>query len=119
MRQIEQRYRDARPAMLQVPTVCSFAGWKTDAWCARQASRDLYDLWALAERGAIDADTVAAFVKHGPTGRPPRPFMFSKAPTSGEWEAALGGQTRLIIGPEDALRVVRNAWATALEEDWG
>jgi len=118
MRRIEQRYRDAPPATLQVPTTTSFAGWKTDAWSARHASRDLYDLWALAERGAIEADAVAAFVKFGPTGGPPRPFMFSKAPTRREWEEALAGQTRLEVSPEDALLVVRNAWASAQGEVW-
>ncbi|NUT19799.1 MAG: nucleotidyl transferase AbiEii/AbiGii toxin family protein [Hamadaea sp.] len=118
MRQIEQRYLDARPATLQVPTISSFAGWKTDAWFARRASRDLYDLWALAERGAIDADAVAAYVKFGSTGGPPRPFMFSKAPTGRDWEESLAGQTRLEIGPEDALLVVRNAWASAQGEVW-
>jgi len=118
MRQIEQRYQDARPATLQVPTISSFAGWKTDAWCARQASRDLYDLWALAETGAIDADAVTAFVKYGPTNRPPRAFMFSKAPAPREWEEALAGQTRLEISAEDALLAVRNAWASAQGEVW-
>jgi Nucleotidyl transferase AbiEii toxin, Type IV TA system len=118
MRHIEQRYRDARPAALQVPTISSFAGWKTDAWCARQASRDLYDLWALAETGAIGSEAVAAFVKYGPTGRPPRAFMFSKAPTRLEWEEALAGQTRLATGPQEALLAVRNAWARAQGEVW-
>jgi len=31
-RDIEQRYQDAPPATLIVPTVESFAGWKTAAW---------------------------------------------------------------------------------------
>lgn len=118
MRQIEQRYRDAQPATLQVPTITSFAGWKTDAWFARRASRDLYDLWALAERDAIDTDAVSAFVKFGSTGGPPRPFMFSKAPPRSEWEEALAAQTRLEVGPEDALHAVRNAWASAQGEVW-
>ncbi|GIH03286.1 hypothetical protein Rhe02_13530 [Rhizocola hellebori] len=38
IRHLEQRYRDARPALLQVPTIASFVGWKTDAWCARVGS---------------------------------------------------------------------------------
>lgn len=107
LRQIEQRYRDVGPASLRVPTISSFAGWKADAWSARQAPRDLFDLWALAERGAINADAVAAFVKHGHTGRP----------TDIEWEAALGGQTRLDVGPAEALEVVRRAWAAAQNAD--
>ena len=43
-REIEQRYRDAPPAILRVPTLLSFAGWKTAAWMDRGAARDLYDL---------------------------------------------------------------------------
>ena len=118
MRPIEQRYRDVRPATLRVPTITSFAGWKTDAWFARRASRDLYDLWALAETGAIDADAVATFVKFGSTGGPPRPLMFSNAPTRRDWDEALAGQTRLEVRPEEALFVVRNAWASAQAEVW-
>lgn len=41
LRGIEQRYADAPPAELLVPTVESFVGWKTTAWHVRGASRDL------------------------------------------------------------------------------
>ncbi|WP_020521990.1 nucleotidyl transferase AbiEii/AbiGii toxin family protein [Catelliglobosispora koreensis] len=117
-RPVEQRYRDARPASLVVPTMSSFVGWKTDAWLGRQAPRDLYDLWALSELGAINASAVDAFVRYGPTGRPPREFMFAKAPTHEAWIAALGSQTRIEVGPSEALAAVRAAWAKALNEDW-
>ena len=53
LRQIEQRYRDALPAILRVPTLPSFAGWKTATWIDRHAARDLYDLWALSKVGAL------------------------------------------------------------------
>jgi hypothetical protein len=117
-RQIEQRYRDTKPASLTVPTIESFAGWKTDAWCGRHAPRDLYDLWALAERGSLNADAAALFANHGPTGRPPREFMFARAPSESEWEASLAGQTRLEVSASEALAVVRLAWASAQNEDW-
>lgn len=115
---IEQRYSDAPPATLTVPTLESFAGWKTSAWHDRSAPRDLYDLWALDDIGALTAEAAGLFSRHGPTGSPPRPFMFDKAPTEQSWRSSLGGQTRLEIGAEDALRAVRQGWARALGEDW-
>ncbi|WP_027341261.1 hypothetical protein [Hamadaea tsunoensis] len=100
-------------------TTRSPTSWRqTETWHAREACRDLYDLWALADCGAIDEAAVAAFVAHGSTGRPPRPFMFARTPTENAWEAALAGQTRLEIGPGEAIAAVRNAWAAAIGESW-
>jgi hypothetical protein len=72
MHEIEQRYRDAPPANLRVPTLASFGGWKTAAWIDRRAARDLYDLWALSKVGALNSDAAALFARYGPTGHPPR-----------------------------------------------
>ncbi len=47
-RLLVQRYSDAAPAALSVPTAPAFAAWKTTAWAHRATSRDLYDLWLLA-----------------------------------------------------------------------
>jgi hypothetical protein len=41
IREIEQRYRDAPPAVLQVPTLSAFAGWKMVAWLDRHTLRSL------------------------------------------------------------------------------
>ncbi|WP_338072622.1 nucleotidyl transferase AbiEii/AbiGii toxin family protein [Halopolyspora algeriensis] len=49
-RSLVQRYSDAGPAALSVPTAPAFAAWKTTAWAHRATSRDLYDLWLLAPR---------------------------------------------------------------------
>jgi len=89
-RQIEQRYRDAPPAILRVPTLLSFAGWKTAAWMDRGAARDLYDL----------------------------SWMFKRAPSAVEWQAELGGQTRLKVTAAEALDAVRTGWAVAAGKDW-
>jgi len=70
--EIEQRYRDAPPARLRVPTMSSFAGWKTVAWLQRLAARDLYDLWALSRVGALNAESAKLFAKHGPTNESPQ-----------------------------------------------
>src|SRR5207302_535146 len=95
--ELEQRYSDVDSAHLYVPTVESFVASKTTAWFDRRAARDLYDLWALAERGHITADAAALFVDHGPTHSPPKSFMFDQAPSEQEWTAQLAGQTRLTV----------------------
>ena len=81
-REIEQRYRDAPPAILRVPTLLSFAGWKTAAWVDRGAARDLYDLWALDKVGALNPESAALFARHGSTSSPPRSWMFQRAPSA-------------------------------------
>jgi hypothetical protein len=91
-REIEQRYRDAPPAVLRVPTLLSFAGWKTAAWMDRGAARDLYDLWALSKVGAFNAESASLFAEHGPTSNPPRPWMFDHAPSATEWQTQLAGR---------------------------
>ena len=112
-RDLVQRYKDAPSARLTVPTLPGFAASKTAAWHDRKLPRDLYDLWGLANLGALDAAAAAVFANHGPTGRPPQPWMFTDAPTAADWTAQLGGQTRLTVDPLDALTIVRAAWAAA------
>ena len=117
-REIEQRYRDAPPAILRVPTLQAFAGWKTAAWMDRGAARDLYDLWALDKVGALTAQSAALFATHGPTSSPPRSWMFKGAPSAAESQAQLAGQTRLTVTAAEALEAVRSAWAAAVGEEW-
>jgi predicted nucleotidyltransferase component of viral defense system len=117
-RDIEQRYQDAPPATLIVPTIESFVGWKMAAWHERGTARDLYDLWALAEIGALTPKAADLFTKFGPTGHLPRESMFAYAPSETEWQASLSGQTRLEITAAQALAVVRKAWASVVGEHW-
>lgn len=98
-RRLIQRYADAAPAVLEVPTLASFAASKTSAWHDRRAPRDLYDLWGLAAVGALDAHSAALFARSGPTGGTPAPWMFEDAPAPDDWHAQLAGQTRLAVGP--------------------
>jgi hypothetical protein len=79
-RTLLQRYPDAPPATLVVPTLPAFAAAKTAASHDRHAPRDLYDL-GLARIGALNHDAAALFAQQGPTGRPPAPWMFSDEPT--------------------------------------
>ena len=117
LRGIEQRYADAPPATLYVPTRDSFVGWKTATWIERAASRDLYDLWALGLDGYSE-EAVRLFHKHGPAGGRPRPWMFRKTPPLSDWISQLSEQTTLTVGPDEAMAVVRTAWSQALGEDW-
>jgi predicted nucleotidyltransferase component of viral defense system len=117
-RDIEQRYQDAPPATLIVPTIESFVGWKTTAWYERGAARDLYDLWALAEIGSLTPKAAELFAKFGPTGHLPRESIFAYAPSETEWQASLSGQTRLQITAAQALAAVRDAWASVVGEGW-
>lgn len=86
-RVIEQRYADAPPASLIVPTLPSFVAWKTAAWTDRGAPRDLYDLWALNEIGdspsklqRASPDTVRRGARHAPSCSPRHPASEVGAP---------------------------------------
>jgi predicted nucleotidyltransferase component of viral defense system len=110
---LEQRYSDAPPAELTIPTRTSFAAWKTVAWFNRAASRDLFDLWSLAQSCAIDSSAAKLFARYGPTNRPPQVAMFAHAPDEAAWRRDLGAQTRLRISAAEALATVRDAWSNA------
>jgi hypothetical protein len=99
--------------MLTVPTLSAFAASKTMAWHDRHAPRDLYDVWGLAELGALDEAAADLFAQLGPTGQPPRSWMFCDPPEVAGWSRQLGGQTRIAIAVGDALAIVRGAWAAA------
>lgn len=107
---VEQRYSDAPPARLRVLTTAAFVASKLASWTDREAPRDLYDLWALAEAGKIDAEAAAVFGKLGPYTSASM-VSFSYVPTDGEWEAALGHQCMTQISPKEAAQVVRAALA--------
>lgn len=113
VRDIDQRYSDAPPARLRTLTSAGFAAAKLSAWMDRHAPRDLYDLWALAERGLIGADALDVFTRCGPQGRPPAGWVFKDAPDETAWRRALGHQTRLRVTVTEALESVREAWRAA------
>jgi hypothetical protein len=76
----------------------------------RKAPRDLWDLWALAEIGAIDDTARELYVRHGLTGRAPAPWLFTGLPSREQWHEALAAQTRLTVSAAEAARVVVSAW---------
>lgn len=115
VRDVEQRYSDAPPARLRTLTAAGFAAAKLTTWMERHAPRDLYDLWALAERGHIDKEAVEVFVRYGPTGRPPADWIFAGAPDQDAWRRALGHQTRLRVTASEARAIARDTWARAVQ----
>lgn len=115
LRNLEQRYSNVPSAELFVPTLPAFAAGKTATWHDRRASRDLWDLWALNEIGAIDTTAGALYRRYGPTNRLPAPELFDRAPDEEDWNTQLAGQTRLVVTAESALTAVRDAWANIAE----
>lgn len=111
VREIDQRYSDAPPAALRTLTAAGFAAAKLAAWMERRAARDLYDLWALAERDLIDASAADVFTRKGPIGQPPPSWVFDQAPDETTWRRSLAHQTRLRVTAAEALAVVRDAWS--------
>jgi predicted nucleotidyltransferase component of viral defense system len=113
VRSLDQRYTTVGPAALAVPTLPAFAAWKTVAWCDRRAPRDLWDLWALAQIGAIGDAAAELYRVYGPT-RVPQMNDLRRPPGQDDWETQLGQQTRLDVSPQEALDVVRQHWAAVM-----
>ncbi len=111
--EIEQRYRDASTARLRVLTAAAFVAAKLSSWSDRLAPRDLYDLWAMAEGGMINGDAVRLFGRVGPFTSAAK-VSFAVIPSEAEWNAALGHQGIIRIGPQDAAIAVRDAIEVAL-----
>jgi len=108
--ELHQRYADALPARMRVLARPAAVAAKLSAWSSRAAPRDLYDLWALASRGDVDADAAALFALHGPFTDAKR-ISFNLLPSEEDWYAALGHQGRVLVGPDEAANVVRNTIA--------
>lgn len=113
-RVLVQRYADAPAAELLVPTLPAFAASKTSTWADRKGARDLWDLWALSELGAIDSQAADLYRRYGPTNRLPASRLFMSAPSDAEWQSQLAGQTRITISAGQAVVAVRDAWRAAV-----
>jgi predicted nucleotidyltransferase component of viral defense system len=113
-RSLIMRYSDVADASLRVPTLPSFAAMKSIAWMDRATARDLYDLAALARRGALTAEV--GEVVHKVTGWRIAPHVFSRLP-SFDWELQLAHQTHNLPTAQACLATVRSAYAKALGWD--
>jgi len=117
--EVSQRYAGLPNVTLTTYTAESFVGAKTVAWCdtSRNAPRDLYDLWALAEAGYITAKAAAIYRHHGPSNSFPNRSAFPNTPpTEQEWTDALGHQCILQVGPTQAYDTVVAAWVRAAKQ---
>lgn len=111
---IHQRYFGCPPISMNTLTSEGFAAAKTAAWCERNAPRDLYDLWALANAGHISPRAADTFRRLGPTNRWPSPSVFPATPPSAQqWHDALSHQCIPKVSPAEAYLTVVNAWRDA------
>lgn len=114
-RPVETRYADAPSIELTVPSRAAFAAMKTLAWADRHTPRDLADLSALAEMGALD--TAAAELVVRMAGWRPIPALFDMIPdrTRSAWQVDLAHQMATPPDPDQALATVRSAWTAAID----
>jgi hypothetical protein len=59
---------------------------------------------------AIDAAAADLYRRYGHTNQLPGDYVFETPPSDAEWQAQLGGQTRLTVTAPEALTAVRQAW---------
>jgi len=119
---IEPRYTDIPEIRMCTYTATAFVGAKTSAWTetTRNAPRDLYDLWALAQHGYITPDAAQEFKKYGPTGGYPEPWLFpTHPPTEEAWLDALRHQCIPQVSATQAYDTVIHAWSLAVAESTG
>lgn len=114
---LTQRYSDAPPATLTVPTPAGFVAAKTAAWYDRAAPRDLWDQWALAVHGHLTAEAADLFARVGPTNRRPDPDSFAHPPSEAQWQRDLAAQVRLTVTAVEACGTVQARWAALARSD--
>ncbi len=66
----------------------------------------------MVDADTVDAEAVALFGRLGPLTEARR-VSFDRLPSDADWEAALGHQGIVRVGPSAAARVVRRDWTTA------
>lgn len=110
---VRLRYSDLSESVdLVLPTVEAFAAMKLSAYVDRVAPRDLFDLRGLAERDALDDESLA--LVHQLLGRPLARQEFESSPSQNEWDIELSHQVADAGSPEEALDVVRRRLAELL-----
>ena len=104
-RELVQRYADAGPATLPVPTLDAFVARKTATYMDRRAPRDLWDLAALAQLGPFVVNVAELFTALGPFRSLPSASTIPAAPEVSLSQRDLAHQTRLTITAAIALAV--------------
>ncbi|HZP52814.1 nucleotidyl transferase AbiEii/AbiGii toxin family protein [Actinocrinis sp.] len=111
-REVSLRYSDLPTSVtMSVPTLPAFVAMKTAAWLDRRTARDLYDLAALANLGAITSEA-AGLYRHIAGVQVTQHYFDRQA--CGDWESQLRHQTLDPGTPEAALATVISAFAHAL-----
>ena len=110
-RELEQRYADAGPATLLVPTIDAFVAWKTVTLMDRRAPRDLWDLAALTRLRPFTRAAAELLAALGPFRSLPSASTIPAAPTESVWERDLAHQTRLTMTAAQSRVEVVRAWA--------
>lgn len=110
-RDLVQRYEDAGPATLMVPSLDAFVAWKTVTFMDRRAPRDLWDLAALARLQPFTAGAAELFARLGPFRSVPSASTIPAAPTETLWQRDIAHQTRLSVDAATARSQVVAAWA--------
>lgn len=106
------RYGDLPTSVtMSVPTLPAFVAMKTAAWLDRRTARDLYDLAALANIGAITPEAAGLYLRV--TGLDVTRHHFDRA-AGGDWQSQLGHQTLDPGTPEAALAAVTAAFGRVL-----
>ena len=108
--ELEQRYSDAVPAVLQIPTLPAFVAWETTTYIDRRASRDLWDLASLAAVDAYTTEAAELFSRNGIFTSAPTDSTLPAAPAEEVWQRDLAHQTRLHISAAEARSAVLQAW---------
>jgi len=108
---LPSQYSDCEPAPLSIPSRDAFVAWKTSAFMDRRASRDLWDLAALAELAAFSPEAASLFKQFGPLRSLPSESTIPGAPDQSTWERDLSHQTRLALTAEEARARVVDAWS--------
>jgi predicted nucleotidyltransferase component of viral defense system len=106
------RYSDLPASVaLRIPTREAFVAMKCAAYEDRGTPRDLFDLGALAEIGAIGPSVVEVLLRLRGYGPMEWPYNGSRCPSATEWAAELAHQTRHSGDPLEVLCRVRSALA--------
>jgi len=112
---LEQRYSDAGPAALEVPTLPATVAWKTAAYLDRGTPRDLWDLASLAEIRTFTPEAAALWKRFGPFTALPGRSALRHIPSESEWMDALAPQTRVTFTTAEAHERVVSAWESVAE----
>lgn len=116
MQTVNQRFEIFPSLEMKTPTIDSFVCAKTTAWCdrTRNAPRDLFDLWMMADTGHFSSSSLELYRRLGPTGHPPQIDGFPQPPEEQAWLDSLSHQGRINVTAAQAHSTVVDEWRKLL-----